>query len=116
MEDMKRETANILNLGSHPNLVNVIGHATLENTNLTSYYIDMELCDYDLHEYIYSIRAGKCLIRALQGSDASVVLKELLDMLKVMNDITNAAMYIHRKGNVHRDIKPKNSMTTSAAF
>jgi hypothetical protein len=37
--------------GNHPNIVAVINHGQLPNAPY--YFIDMELCDINLHDYIY---------------------------------------------------------------
>src|SRR5271157_1986302 len=69
-KDIEREATNIDRLRNHPNLVHVIAHGSLPSTRgIKRYFIDMELCDYDLHYHIRKKSGG--LIKALQSLNAS---------------------------------------------
>jgi len=75
---------------SHPNVVNV--HDIIESGDTT----------YLVMEYI----AGETLAARMQRSPAP----DTAWLLRVLRDIASALDYTHRKGVVHRDVKPGNVM------
>jgi serine/threonine protein kinase len=75
--------------GDNVNIVRLFSHGTLQ---ASFYYIDMELCDKNLHTYIIK--------------SSLIPIAELWDIMK---DVTNGLTFIHSKGQVHRDLKPRNS-------
>src|SRR5579862_1777157 len=75
---------------SHPNVVNV--HDIIESGDTT----------YLVMEYI----AGETLSARMQRSPAP----DTAWLLRILRDIAAALDYTHRKGVVHRDIKPGNMM------
>jgi serine/threonine protein kinase len=75
---------------SHPNVVNV--HDVIESEDTT----------YLVMEYI----AGETLASRMQRSPAP----DAAWLLRVLRDIAAALDYTHRKGLVHRDVKPGNVM------
>lgn len=62
------------------------------------HYIDMELCDQNLEQYIYQDRTGS-------GEHFT-----MLEVWTVMVQIANGVAFIHEQGEVHRDLKPRNSI------
>lgn len=91
--------------GEHENIVEVYGHGLL-SPNQTFYYIDMEVCDLNLKEYLKSEK------RNIRG---------LLDWPKAINDgqvpfifcaiiqqIIRGLIFIHDHGEAHRDLNPRN--------
>ena len=66
----------------------------------TLYYIDMEYCDGNLEEYI----AGR--------SPSSQTPLTMAEVWSVMIDIAKGVEFIHDHGEVHRDLKPQNSLVT----
>jgi serine/threonine protein kinase len=91
--------------GTHVNIVQILNHGQLSND--TYYFIDMELCDLSLHDYIHQkpvsgeLESIPYFIRGA-GSTSS------LQIWIVMSQIAAGVEYIHGKGHIHRDIKPSN--------
>jgi serine/threonine protein kinase len=79
----------------NPNLVITFRTGLLEGTPY--YFIDMELCDYDLETYISD---GK-LYELKQSARAPQV-------IRIMKHITNGIAFLHSQNQVHRDLKPRN--------
>jgi len=69
--------------------------------NSPYFYIDMELCDFNLASYI-----GR-----LGGSSRSI-----LGVWQIMMDICSALIYIHDQEYVHRDLKPTNGISEMRSF
>jgi len=76
---------------SNKHLVAVLGVGIIDS----HYFIDMELCDRNLEEYI-------------QTSDV-----EINGVWGIMRDITDGVAFIHSHKEVHRDLKPRNSTPSS---
>jgi len=93
--------------GAHVNIVQVLNHGHLSNAPF--YFIDMEFCDLNLHDYIHrksppdSSESRPYFIR--EGSSVSTG-----QIWVVMSQIAAGVGYIHRKGHIHRDIKPANGV------
>jgi len=98
---LRKEVMAIKNLcgpGAHIHIVQVLAHGQLPNAPY--YFIDMELCDLNLDDYIH--REPSANLSELTGSASP------LQIWVVMSHIAVGLEYIHRKGHVHRDIKPAN--------
>lgn len=124
-EDVENESRAILKIykdgTSHRNIVHVLNHGWLTSP-FEYYFIDMELCDFNLHDYIYGDRTKllKCLRpfpkrdildTVLVRQDDFVCVK-VMNVYTIMTHIVNGLEYIHSCGQVHRDLKPKNSMAS----
>jgi serine/threonine protein kinase len=92
-----RAMENLCRGNTHPNLVSIFQSGQLIGTPY--YFIDMELCDYDLEDYLSrgGLKEEKILCRSHK-------------LLKVFVDILNGVDFIHGEGEVHRDLKPGNGM------
>jgi len=93
--------------GAHVNIVQVLAHGQLPNAPYFLYFIDMELCDLNLHDYIHrkpTAELSKSMPRIIRGMGSA----SALQIWVVMSQIAAGVEYIHRKGHVHRDIKPAN--------
>jgi serine/threonine protein kinase len=94
--------------GGHQNIVAVLKHGWLEENR--TYYIDMERCPLTLEGFIrYNFRDALGL-RRFFSIDWKVALKNLgsLSFWSTMENIINGLGYIHRMGEIHRDLKPGN--------
>jgi serine/threonine protein kinase len=81
------------------------------------YYIDMELCQLDLASYIADDFPFPCAVSGLNCDSASTEEDLLLDgrlscIQKILCDIVAGLLYIHEQGQVHRDLKPRNSSSS----
>jgi len=86
--------------GAHRNVVAVVRHGILVNS--PSYYLDMELCDYNLGSH-------------MKGEWMSVPIPEKLTTIaKIADDIANGVAFFHDHKEIHRDIKPQNSIYPSS--
>ena len=78
----------------HENIVGIYRHAQLEGW----YFIDMELCDFNLQQYIYEPDTLNWMPTL-----------DMQTMLKIMTDVSRGLAFIHENKKIHRDIKPQNS-------
>jgi len=75
------------------------------------YYIDMELFDLNLDDYI----KGKRSLDLIQSTDKQVFIRgdpplqrKMQNVWTIMSHIADGLKYIHKHKYVHRDLKPKN--------
>ena len=114
--DIENEFRVVLSLckdEGHPNIVKVLRDGELVPGRL--FYIDMELCDFNLHEFI---RTRTSPTERLESEDAFVkfpkfgVLSKGLTRLNVtwtiMADIASGLAFIHGKDCIHGDLNPRN--------
>jgi serine/threonine protein kinase len=93
--------------GLHPHIVEVLKLGELRNTDY--YFIDMELCDLNLEEYIY------CSTPPNPSKSIPYFIKDAPPPLKaqqiwnIMRQIASGVKHMHALNIVHRDLKPANS-------
>ena len=106
MHDIWNETRAIEKLckQSHKNIITVFQTGHLRNSPF--YFFDMELCSYDLEVYIYHLWRPE----SYEGANSRMDI-----VWDIMVQIANGVSFIHSKNEVHRDLKPRNSIipTTS---
>jgi hypothetical protein len=118
--DVETEISTITNLSiriphSGKYIVVALRHGKLPGSPF--YYIDMELCDLTLEDYIYRTEKWRCIDRQVSpffqlGSSEAA---PMLDTWCIMTEITSAASvgFMHKENQVHRDLKPTNSIPVS---
>lgn len=98
----------------HPNIVQVLQHDWF--VSHSTCFIDMDLCDLTLHDYIKN-RAAFVAESPELFDNLAFVEENCSPQLKLRNiwmitlHIANALNFIHKMGYVHRDLKPLNSNT-----
>jgi serine/threonine protein kinase len=110
----------ILALGGHVNIVNILRHDWLKHSFNQCYYIDMELCEFSLFDYIAHHNSMKADITseiAIYNHLSPVVVKKNCSaMQKVQNiwaiglHIARGLEFMHTHNHAHRDLKPGNGM------
>ena len=101
------KAAKCLGTKSHPNIIQAFEHGALDQVN---YFIDMELCDLNLREFL---RGEK-----VKPDDWFLhwPIEDLGDRLffivALLQEIANGLHFIHAYDQVHRDLKPENSIST----
>lgn len=112
MEDIQKELRAISKLcenKAHHNIIEVFGHGQLADAAL--YYIDMELCDFDLQSCI-NARLSLNGSNDIKRSQIELPTKLKVSLIfAIMDDIASGLVFIHSHKHVHRDIKPRNSMS-----
>jgi serine/threonine protein kinase len=93
--------------GAHENIIKILDYGELRNSTYS--FIDMELCDFDLKEYIESRHQYSSYTRVpekLRGQGGM----PSFEMWNIMSQIANGVAFIHSHREVHRDLKPRNGM------
>jgi len=113
---VESETRILLELheaGDHGNIIRILGHGWLPKPH-SYFYIDMDLCDSNLHDYIYtrivlnekaSFGDHPNPVYVPHGCDFLVKLR---NTWTIVTHIWDGLQFIHENGHVHRDLKPRN--------
>jgi serine/threonine protein kinase len=93
----------------HANIVAVLKHGILDRG---FYFLDMELCELSLDNYIQMswTQMMKENVPHLTSSDLPPKTKTS-HVWEIMEDITQGVAFIHQRGWIHRDLKPRNGLT-----
>ena len=97
---LQREVEASGNLGSHKNIVAILGHGKF---SLQYHYIDMELCDFDLQHFIYTTVADDVMNSPCSRHKDDKI-------WHIVEDISCGVAFIHSRDCIHRDLKPHNSI------
>ena len=70
----------------------------------------MELCDFNLHDYIYQTWSQDVANKVPNFSNVDKLgtLGKLSQTYNIMIDLCNGLAFIHGSGFIHRDVKPRN--------
>lgn len=103
---------------SQMNLVRVFGWGLLNPLEYT-YFIDMELCEFDLQSQIRFVNDRREVMKAMVSTDATAGTNGFQEALLVvkhtvntLRDIILGLGYLHGRELVHRDLKPANGTHT----
>jgi len=92
--------------GGHRNIVTVFSHGALPDS--IYYYIDMELCDFNLEDYILGRQSvWHDTLMLPQRSDTDVIFKNRAAWT-AMIQMNEGLCFLHDRHFVHRDLKPRN--------
>jgi len=94
----------------HENLIQIYEHGRLR-PNLPFYFIDMELCDVNLDEYIRGDVTG--VHGLLDWTKAVDEGQGQFQIFAIFQQILIGLTFIHELGEVHRDLTPQNGIHTS---
>jgi len=86
-------------------VISVLSHGWLVEDQF--YIIDMELCAFNLRDFINSGIRSALGPQFLDSHLASDALRSL-NAWNIIEQITQGLHFIHGRGEVHRDLKPEN--------
>jgi serine/threonine protein kinase len=104
--------------GHHENIVTIFSHGSLPDSNY--YYIDMELCDFNLEDYI----CGRRSLSLEYHAESIIHMQKRSDMINTdplsknqaawtaMVHMNEGLCFLHDRHFVHRDLKPRNGTTS----
>lgn len=100
LENELRAVNKLCQPGAHINIVSTLNYGKMK---MSSYhFLDMELCDFNLASHI-----SKWHERTTRTTVDNH--HRLTEIGKIMMDILNGITFIHQQGEIHRDLKPRNS-------
>jgi len=111
-EEIERETAAVKKITAGPlsrekNIVTILDFGKLPRTPF--YFIDMELCEISLEDYIYPsepLNSTQSIPFFVKEAPPPMKARQIWNIMK---QIANGVVYLHGLGIVHRDLKPPNS-------
>jgi serine/threonine protein kinase len=91
----------------HPNIVQVFDYGQL-NTDGTIHFIDMELCDISLGNYLL----GQELKDVISWTTVREQEEIPTHAYNILQQILNGLLFIHCLDEVHRDLSPQNGISS----
>jgi serine/threonine protein kinase len=123
--DIQREAravSSLLQTGGHKNIVKILKHGELGLSG-DCYFVDMELCDLTLQQYIaywqgnlrapFDITARRAPV--FVRNDCSVLVR-IQNLWTIARHIACGLEFMHGHKYVHRDLKPSNGTSTSVVI
>jgi serine/threonine protein kinase len=117
IENELRAYEDFLKHTNHPNIIKVFNRGWYI-VQRPFHFIDMELCDLDLHDYIHE-PGSRSLVDGTNDVNATndckfvtadaALLSKAQNIWSIATDIANGLDAIHSHTLVHRDLKPRNS-------
>lgn len=114
IENEARVIRELQNLEGHPNIISILRDGW-EEVPFLYYFLDMELCDLNLKEYIRGDqRETQDIAAYFQHSPTYVskdcsALEKLRNIWTIMRHIVQGLLFLHQNKQVRRDLKPSNS-------
>src|SRR5271170_3907673 len=113
IENEARVVSSLMKIGGHENIITIITHDWLPLSSY--YYIDMELCDLTLHDYINYLAKRKPAPFEISSKISPVfvtvdppVSMRVYNMWTVGSHIARGLEFMHEQDHVHRDLTPRN--------
>jgi len=96
--------------GNHKNIVTVLKTGHLRDFD--AHFIDMELCHFNLDDYIRRTLPGQLRSKVPEFLDVDdlPLPSRRLQVHGILKDIINGVVHIHSAGLIHRDLKPLNGI------
>ena len=118
-----RVVCSIQESGGHENIIGILDHGWLKRS-VNVYFIDMELCDFTLDDYIGTVISNESSfdIDGRNSSTFTLVSKNCslpekwLNTWTIGSHIARGLEFMHTRNHVHRDLKPGNSMDRFISF
>jgi len=98
--------------GRNENMVDVFGVGTFVHNDASYMYIDQELCDFTLSDYI---EWNAKTIKALHDPKTEMIASKS-STWNIMKQITSGLAFLNRHKQIHRDMKPQNCSQFSFFF
>lgn len=97
-----------MKLSGFKNVVSVLKWGSLNHSPYI--FLDMELCDLNLEDYIQRKWPPGIeeLIPSFAIVDTLAPPLRIIPIWEIMRDICSGVAYIHDRGEIHRDLKPRN--------
>jgi serine/threonine protein kinase len=89
-------------------IVTLLNQGQLSNSSY--FYLDMELCDFNLENYIQQQweQSMQEKIPCFTNDDMLGSQLKIAQIWNIMTDLSSGVAFIHLKGEIHRDLKPRN--------
>src|SRR5271170_2594932 len=123
-KDIENEVKAITDIrasSGHGNVIRFLDHGPLSASDY--YYIDMELCDFNLDKYVHSPNRSLLLPGRFKLGESKESLKPAFceewisireqreNVWTIMDHITAGVEFLHGRGLAHRDLKPQNGQS-----
>ena len=117
IEQEARIIGSLLESDVHPNLVTIFHHGWIISS-FNMYFIDMELCNLSLFDYIKCKRENRPLSDfGIEKPSNPVIVGNSCELVESAHNIwtigahvARGLQFLHSRNYVHRDLNPKNGM------